>query len=264
MDKINKQTFTLTYGNCAENHKSMEIIGNKLDEGLTINDLNQAKLYFENLGANCELVHLNLPIKDIITKETFESINDAYILIVKNGAKYLVGNTDNLYLEQDSLEKDSKAFMYGRVVNKKARHNLCFSDFEQKADFENKKGTVVNFNRVPLTKKIREEIPKIITNPIVNKLQCEGNYYYDIDTTYIGFHGDTEREIVIAVRLGANYPLHYQWYFKGEKIGPLYTTILSHGDIYFMSNKAVGNDWKKSSIYTLRHAAGSKSCLGLI
>ena len=27
--------------------------------------------------------------------------------------------------------------------------------------------------------------------------------------------------------------------------------------MYFMSEKATGNDWKKSSIVTLRHAAGS-------
>ena len=36
---------------------------------------------------------------------------------------------------------------------------------------------------------------------------------------------------------------------------------LNHGDIYIMSEKAVGYDWKMSSIYTLRHAAGSKSFL---
>ena len=83
--------------------------------------------------------------------------------------------------------------MYGRVVNKKARHNLCFSDFDQSADYENKKGTVINFNSVPLTRAIRLMIPKIIQNKNVKNLQCEGNYYYDNLNTYIGMHGDTER-----------------------------------------------------------------------
>lgn len=265
MDKIKKQTFTLTYGNCAENHRSMEIIGSRLEEGLSKADLNQAKQYFENLGATCELVHLNSPIKNLIPKENYEKITDAYLLIVRKGVEYILGSgkTNELYMEQEVLKKDTKAFMYGRVVNKKARHNLCFSDFDQEPDYENKKGTVINFNRVPLTKKIRETIPKIITNSIVNKLQCEGNYYYDVNTTYIGFHGDTEREIVIAVRLGGDFPLYYQWFHQGEKVGPLFETILSHGDIYFMSDKAVGHDWKRSSIYSLRHAAGPKSCVGL-
>ncbi len=210
-----------------------------------------------------------------MSKSTYQDIDDAYILIVspeslnsdgprvKNGASYLLGdNTVNdLYLEQNALKKDTKAFMYGRVVNKKARHNLCFSDFDQKADFENKKGTVVNFNKLPLTRKIREAIPKIINNDIVRNLQCEGNYYYDVNKTYIGFHGDSERAIVIAVRLGASFPLHYQWFYDGEKKGDRYEKMLNHGDMYFMSEKAVGQDWKKSSKYTLRHATGNINLL---
>ena len=265
MDKINKQTFTLTYGNCAENHRSMEIIGSRLDEGLSKADLEQAKQYFENLGATCELVHLNSIIKSLVPKEDFEKINDAYVLIVRKGIEYVLGSgkTNELYMEQEVLKKDTKAFMYGRVVNKKARHNLCFSDFDQEADYENKKGTVVNFNRVPLTKKIRETIPKIITNSIVNKLQCEGNYYYDVNTTYIGWHSDLERDIVIAVRLGGDFPLYFRWYLDNKVIGKEFECVLSHGDMYMMSHKAVGTDGRKKSIYVLRHAAGPRSCVGL-
>ena len=76
-------------------------------------------------------------------------------------------------------------------------------------------------------------------------------------------HGDTERQIVIAVRLGANFNLYYQWYHKGKKIGKLFEITLKHGDMYFMSDKAVGYDWKKPSLYTLRHGAGSKELIGL-
>ncbi len=256
MEKINKQTFTLTYGNCAENHKSMEIIGKKLEYGLKKEDLEKAKKYFENLKYKCELIELHKIIN--ITDE-------AYLLIVRNGVDAILGENkkDDLYLEQDKLEKDSKAYMYGRVVNKKARHNLCFSDYKQQADYENKKGTVVNFKDVKYTNIIRNKIYEILNNDIVKDLQCEGNYYYDVEKTYIGFHGDTEREIVIAVRLGADFPLYYQWYKDSKKVGELYECVLKHGDIYFMSEKAVGTDWKKSSKYTLRHAAGSKKMLNL-
>jgi hypothetical protein len=265
MNKIDKQTFTLTYGNCAENHKSMEIIGTKLTSGLTLTHLQQAKTYFENLGANCELINLNQLIQPLIDPSDYAKIDNAYILIVRKGAEYILGTgkTNELYLEQEALGKDSKAFMYGRVVNKKARHNLCFSDFDQEPDYENKKGTVINFNRVPLTEKIRQKISEIIPVQMVKNLQCEGNYYYDVNSTYISFHGDSEREIVIAVRLGADFPLYYQWYHQSKTIGPLFETILKNGDMYFMSEKAVGTDWKKSSIYTLRHAAGYKKNVGL-
>ena len=36
---------------------------------------------------------------------------------------------------------------------------------------------------------------------------------------------------------------------------------LNHGDIYIMSEKSVGNDWKRRKIPTLRHAAGFASVL---
>lgn len=56
--------------------------------------------------------------------------------------------------------------------------------------------------------------------------------------------------------------LIYNWYYKNEQIGKeCIIKKLNHGDIYIMSDKAVGNDWHKSSIYTLRHSAGPKEIL---
>jgi len=40
-------------------------------------------------------------------------------------------NEKDLYEELSKLDWDSKAFMYGRVVTKHARHNLCFNDEPQ-------------------------------------------------------------------------------------------------------------------------------------
>ncbi len=264
MDKIKKQTFTLTYGNCAENHKSMEIIGTQLKSGLELADLQTAQAWFVAKQVQTELFDLKDLIKDLVPKSQLDKIAPAHLLVVRKGVNSLIaGTADDLYMEQERLEKDKKAFMYGRVVNKKARHNLCFSDFSQEPDYENKKGTVINFTSVPHTNRIRQMIPKIIPNSIVANLQCEGNYYYDVNTTYIGMHGDTERQIVIAVRLGGDFSLHYQWYHQGERVGPSLELILSHGDMYIMSDKAVGHDWKKSSIFTLRHGAGPKHLIGL-
>ena len=77
----------------------------------------------------------------------------------------------------------------------------------------------------------------------------------------IGFHGDAERKVVIATRLGATIPLHYQWYTKSNPIGKRVELNINHGDIYVMSEKATGYDWKKSSLVTLRHAAGADKFL---
>jgi hypothetical protein len=252
------QTFTLTYCETAENHKGMQMIGDIADRGLTKAELDIARGWFTSKGIDTVMVCLNyLAPKDVATEP-------AYLLIAKNGISAIV-DPDELYEEQDALEKDSKAFMYGRVVNKKARHNLCFAKFRQNADYANKKGTVVHFDDVPNTNAIRETLADILPeNENVQNLVCEGNYYYDTPNTFIGFHGDKERRIVVAARLGDDFPIYYQWYHQSKPIGKLFSYTLSHGDIYFMSDKTVGCDWMSSSKYTLRHAAAlNKKLIGL-
>jgi hypothetical protein len=51
-------------------------------------------------------------------------------------------------------------------------------------------------------------------------------------------------------------PLCFAWYHRFQQVGDTYRYELNGGDIYMMSEKAVGHDWRKSSQYTLRHAAG--------
>jgi hypothetical protein len=145
------------------------------------------------------------------------------------------------------------SFMKGRVVNKHARWNICFSDFSQSPDYENKKGTVVNFNDVELTNHIKQKLEEM-TETV---LQGEGNYYYDTSKTGIGFHGDSERKKIIGVKLGEIIPLEYQYYYEGNPVGDRIHLRSGNGDIYVMDEIASGNNWKKRKIYTLRHAVGS-------
>ena len=94
------------------------------------------------------------------------------------------------------------------------------------------------------------------TKVIINVV--EGNRYYNLKTTGIGFHGDTERVVVICITIGGggNYPMRWQWFKDGLPVGESIDVELNDGDVYIMSEKATGNDWKKRSIKTLRHAAG--------
>jgi hypothetical protein len=196
-----------------------------------------------------------LPI-DVQIDETIEK-EEAGILIIRNGVEKIFGiKKEEIYEEQKKLEVDKKCFMYGRVVNKHARHNLCFSDFSQEPDYENKKGRVIDFkdDRIKLTNELRNKMGEM--GEEFKKLNAEGNYYYDIEKTFIGAHGDSERRKVIGVRLGEEFPLYYHWYYKNEKVGELCSIEMRGGDVYIMSDKAVGNDWKCRNKYTLRHAAG--------
>jgi hypothetical protein len=258
---FNNKAITITFGDQAENHVGMQQIGHMANSGFSVGELQLAKARFEQIGCTCELVNLNngLPAGSVS--------EPASILIIRKGVDKILSatnpnsnsnsNSNSLFVEQSNLDTDKKALMYGRVVNKHARHNLCFGDFSQEPDYANGLGRIVSFEDVPLTKKIRDDLPKYLGNKAF-ELQGEGNYYYDVGKTGIGFHGDGERRIVVAIRLGKSIPLVYNWFLNSEPVGQRINLELEHGDMYVMSEKAVGTDWKKKSILTLRHAAGSE------
>jgi hypothetical protein len=261
--KHKKYIITLTYGEVAENHVGMQKLGNMCKEGngLNIENLRIAKNNFEKLGFKCQIIDL---IKEGDVGDIIPSPQPAYVLLIKNGIKALTSTEFDINeINQEVLKDtwDTKAFMKGRVVNKLARYNLNYADESQEPDYENKKGRVVAFKDAPIVEKIREEMPNFFGTK-TNKLFAEGNFYYDLSKCGIGFHGDSERRIVVAVRLGdSSMPIHYQWFQQSSPIGKRIIIDLNPGDVYAMSEIAVGTNWKKKIIPTLRHATGCKKYL---
>ena len=243
---------TLTFGDMAENHKGMEQIGHRVSEGqgFQLADFNQIIENIESLNIEWEIYGLN----------TKSEHPEAYVLVLKDGVNKLMGNPEASRLlldEQKGLQYDKKAFMYGRVVNKSARWNLCFDQESRDPDYENGKGRIIGFTEVPLMNYLRNYFEQYF-GPKAQNLKVESNYYYDITKCGIGYHGDTERRKVIGVRLGnVGYPMYYQWYKNGNPEGDRIQVDLNPGDIYIMSEKAVGTDWKRKTVYTLRHATGA-------
>lgn len=244
---MSKVGITITFSESVENHIGMEKIGQKASDGFSLNDLVQAKNNLEKMGITCELVTLIPPEK---------SVTPGYVLIAR---KAVDNCADSLLIELQKFSWDTMIYSakHGRVVNKHARYNVCFGDVAQTADIPNKKGTIIPFSQTPILNNIRQSLPLWLGNKAY-QLLAEGNNYYDVTKCGIGPHGDTERKLVVGVRLGASFPLCYQWYYKGVRTGPRIDIHLNHGDIYVMSDKAVGHDWKKSSIFTLRHSAGAE------
>jgi len=169
-------------------------------------------------------------------------------LVIKN----CIPNYNNLYQELLNINYDKKAFMRGRVVNKIARYNVCFADISQSPDYEAKKGTIVNFADIPLLQELRSYIEFITSD----KLLTEANYYYNRQCG-IGYHKNSERHKVVCCRFGEALDMHFQWYYNHKPVGENIAIPLEGGDIYIMSHKAVGNDWHRSKICTLRHATGN-------
>ncbi len=242
---------TLTFGDVAENHVKMQKLGKLSSSGFSFEDLNKVATHFTNTRMINLKDYVNHPLKD--------QVKDAYVLIIKNGVNELCGSAsyaDDLYNEQMELDTDKQALMYGKVVNKHARHNLCFGYESQEPDYNSGKGRVYAFDELPYLNGVLEKLYELL-GLSDQDLFAEGNYYYDPSKTGIGYHGDSERKKVIGIRLGVSVNLSYAWFCEGERVSSrISITNLSHGDIYIMSEKAVGNDWKKKKDLTLRHAAG--------
>lgn len=258
---------TTTFGECGIYYKGMKMIGKIADEGqgFTRQQLKAIKRHVNSLGADARMYTLgtNTLGTDTLGTNTLNvstfNLPDACVLVIKNGVDFLLRESsytkEGMFIEQAAINFDKKAFMYGKVVNKIARYNVCLDDISSEPDYPNKKGRVVSYSELPITKYIREQFEKYFGKKSMN-LKAELNCYYDVKKCGIGFHGDSERRKVIAIRLGASMPLYFAWYHEGERISDLLQINLDNGDIYIMSEKSVGTDWKKKNVYTLRHATG--------
>ena len=252
------ETITLTFGDAGENHAGMKIIGKIGDvgSGFTFQELETIKQKFIQENYLCELKNLN----DLYNEFPEDFNEEASILIIRNGIDFFIkdkGNTKQFFEEMNTFKWDDKYYdtRRSKVLNKRARTNVCFGQESIEPDYENKQGRIIAYDDVPLLKLVKLKLPLIIGNK-GKDLICEGNRYYDIKKCGIGWHGDSERKKVIGLRLGCSIPLKYKWYFKSKSIGESYTIDLNDGDIYIMSEKATGYDWKYRSKYTLRHCAG--------
>jgi len=247
------QTWTVTFSECVENHVGMEQLGTPVDSGYTIEDLYRFK---RSIGGNFELIDLEayLPVA-LRSNET-----PAMLLILRQGARRLVGEEHYEALLADVkssvAQVDKKAWMRGRVVNKLARHNLCYGETAQEPNYEAKKGCIVAFSEVPALERMRARLGEVFGSK-AESLLAELNYYYDQSKCGIGFHGDSERSRVIGLRVGAAMNFHFQWYHEGEAVGARVDLMLDEGDLYIPCQKSVGKDWKRRKIPTLRHAAGA-------
>ena len=250
------EVYTITFGDCAENHVGMQMIGHRSEIGFTIPEMLDMKVRLENEGVICQWVDLDPSPYDG---------EHAAVLIIREGVDYFTGvHADLVLAEQQNIQYDTQYWddRFKSIKNKQARYNVCFGEEAQQMDLNNKKGTIVPYDSVPYLNMIRQRLPEYLGEK-ARDLNGEGNRYYNVAKCGIGYHGDVERKKVVAIRLGATMDLHFSWSYKHKCYGYDTRIILQHGDMYVMSEKATGYDWKRSSIPTLRHAAGSKKYTSL-
>tara|TARA_B110000902_G_scaffold233107_1_gene276658 strand:+ start:134 stop:1069 length:936 start_codon:yes stop_codon:yes gene_type:complete len=263
---------SLTYCDVGENEPGMEKLGQATSHPVTVKDLLAMKLQFEQGQTDGKAAPGVAEIFDL--KAAMDGVDvgglevrGASVLVMRNFTDHVLGKGTLAQIEselesmkQDGLT-DSKALMRGQVKNKNARHNNVIADFEQSPDIAKGRGTVVPFRKYDALLKMRNMAAMWMQQD--HPLVAEQNRYFDVASCGIGWHGDAERDVVWGLRVGEAtraMPLMFQAYTRSEPIGPKTTIHLAPGDVYVMSNVAVGKDWHFSSRLTWRHAAGAPSC----
>ena len=286
------ERMSLTCAPGGENHAGMEIIGRMpvKGEGFKATDMEGLGPYFKNLGFDSSVLNLN-NLSGQNTIMGLGSDDQARVLLLRRWiqATFEVTTVQDIYKEliadtwdAEYLDKNKyrieivdgvETKVRGKRINKRARTNLCYvAGREQDPDVWKGKGRIVDLKKKIALNQAVDRLRGMIEAGLIEigsktKVEInvvEGNRYYNLKTTGIGFHGDTERVVVICISIGCdNYPMRWQWFKDGMPLGNPIDITLNCGDVYIMSEKAVGADWKLRSIYTLRHAAGAKKYTGL-
>lgn len=244
--------YAITFGEVAILHVGSKEVGKKRNQGYTVDDLN---LLHQNIS-NSEIFYLHDQLP-----EKYKNENQAAVLIIRNAANLFLGTNgaDKLLKEQKTINYDKKYFDYRRkkTLNKRARYNIVFGTQEILHSEDYKIYSVKAFQNLPFLNQIKTRMHNFLGDKAKN-LNAEGNYYYE-KKSGIGFHGDAERKIVICLSLGDKSTLRYAWRLPGtsEHYGNPIDINVEHGDIYIMSEKATGFDWKLRSKVRIVHAAGS-------
>jgi len=261
-------TFTITMRDKAITYPSPktkeEPFGREM-RGFSREDFDRICENAKKFGVKCVRYDLRLLLLEPSEQQQAE---DAELLVLEGGAyenpvSSLVQTPnadDAMFDDLLCTQFNEQAYMYGQLRQRHAQQSVVFADFEQKEDIAAGKSLVHNFDQIKHLVELRETISKLAGREELTSFVAETNRYRnrsdDGNLAGVSHHGDTESNLVCAIRLGAPLALSYNWWKKNEPVGKRLEIQLPGGSIYFMSAKAVGHDYKKSSIYTLRHAAG--------
>lgn len=275
------ERIAITYGDAGENHVGMEPVGElgEAGSGFTVQDLIKIKTFAEELGKKCDMIDLSddraVKMKNVKGKKVeTQNKKEAAVLILRNFISS--EQIKHIYDDLTSFKWDEKYWdtRRNKVLNKNARSNVVLlPGISQEPDYENKKGRIVDWNNLKNFKAISEMLFEIInteTEGKANNLIAEGNRYIKSKkmkkrvkkvANGIGWHGDAERRKVICMCIGGvEYCMKWQWFYNHKPLDfEPKEVFLNSGDVYIMSEEAVGQKWKQSSIYTLRHCAGPDS-----
>jgi alkylated DNA repair dioxygenase AlkB len=100
---------------------------------------------------------------------------------------------------------------------------------------------VIAYDAVPWFQQFRDTLLFLLGEK-AREQNFEGNQYYE-DKSGFGFHGDGARKIVVCCSLGRS-TTGFTDGLQNKPSSRMIDIQLEHGDLYVMSEKASGFDWK--------------------
>lgn len=198
---------------------------------------------------------LDASIVDLTPHCRVEGAQEACILVIRGWRPDIA---DAALKQVQGIEYDTFTHQYGRVVQAHSRHVVFVGEKPRKADKSIGMRTVLGWQDVGVIEKARAWIAKVLDSEEYLRSACILKYP-DIRKCGISAHGDGERRRTIVYRVGevsSKRSLNYQWYHEGEEASDKVKIDLHHGDFAVSSEVAVGTNWKKRKIPTLRHSTG--------
>ena len=268
--------YAITFGETAILHVGgKELGGGKRDEGFTVPELEAIAAQIDAAGGVTELYRQT----DRLPLELQTAENQAATLVIRGGASFIAAMgeagtpeeergesaADALYREQQEKASYDRRFFDSRTKktkNKQARYNTVFGPDDRPPNEDYSEYTICGFPRLPHLDRFRRRLPALL-GPRAEGLNAEGNLYFH-GKAGIGYHGDAERKVVVCLSLGRESLLRYHWRLPGSSehtLAPIDIRV-GHGDVYIMSEKATGHDWRFRSRVRLVHAAGHSKYTG--
>lgn len=233
-------------------------------EGFSANQLRRMCASLNAIGVCARIVDLRADAESKgASASTLARMDEAVVLVIHDGANALTNDpqmANKMLREHQGLAYDTKTLMYNKVREARSRRNLYFADEARPSDMANGQNTVVAWSSVPANVQCLRALTERLGTTEVNT--AVANYYPDPRKCGIGWHGDAERRQTIMVRLGAGSntrPIHFMWCEDAKRIVSPVTIDLQHGDVLVPCAKAVGTDYKRKSVPTVRHATGFPS-----
>ena len=194
--------------------------------------------------------------------------SEACALLIKGGIQRLSKNplaAGRLFQEQLDLPYEGKFFDKGRTFTRRSYKTLKFGQTEVGPSGDFAQPTVVSFNSVPQLQQFLGHLDMFQDNLssaqgieyFVSRREQAADGGMMGCASRLGWHGDSQRRI-LSMCLGHPGILKFAWRLPGTSanLPKSHTEIfLDHGDVYLLSEKATGSNWKKRSLLRVVHTS---------